>query len=834
MQTYKGCYKLIGYIRCQIDKRELKKNITFICTDLNSYVEDLFNIKAEGLIGKNINDIKDPSLKNLFSWVHHEINPEIGFNGEEFQVDIHDGKISCSVYFIDNTSFIILLVPPHKLQDDSNEISTSEFELSGIKEALFNSYIVSIADRRGIIVNVNEKFIEVSGYTKNELVGSNHNIINSGHHSREFWLNMWKTISRGNNWRNDVCNRAKDGSLYWVDTFISPVLNSSGEITEYISIRSLITERVLDQDKLSKLLKKMTLATHFAQLGVWEWDILNNKLEWDDNMYRIYNTDQNNFIPNYEGWFELVHIKDQERVLKEIKKSLNEDIELSISFRVTTKEGVTRYIKSSAIVEYSASNRPIRMTGICQDITQAVQSEKLSKLNLALRAKPPNITDLNSYFNNIMNELLDFMDSEYGFMGEVLYDKGVPYLKTYAITDISWSPETKALYKKHASLGMEFRNMKTLFGYAITRKILIISNNPATDDRRGGLPAGHPALDHFIGIPVFDALDNMIGLIGLANKTNGYFESDAKILASFIDNFANVIKAIQNERSKLEIEHKLDESSKRLNSIIIGANIGTWDFNLITGKVDVNERWADIVGYTLEEIGEMSIDIWNTCCHPDDLMKRKYSLEEHIKGESDYYDCEYRMKHKNGSWVWVLDRGKIYEYSDNGRPTLMSGTYQDITANKKLESSIKDLTTKDYLTGIYNRMHMLKLIEIESFSVLNNKENFSLVLMDIDYFKNINDLHGHLAGDFILIEFSKIMLQNIRSNELFGRYGGEEFLLLMKNCNKENAVKRISKILSAIKSTVFPYRGVNIAFTISCGVIDTNEFSVDHINAKVY
>jgi PAS domain S-box-containing protein len=146
---------------------------------------------------------------------------------------------------------------------------------------------------------------------------------------------------------------------------------------------------------------------------------------------------------------------------------------------------------------------------------------------------------------------------------------------------------------------------------------------------------------------------------------------------------------IRAERQQAAIE--LDQTKERLQLAIEGSGIGLWDWSVQTGALTLNDRWAEMIGYTLPELEPISLETWQRHTHPDDLQQATLRLDQHCRQEIPSYACELRMRHKLGKWIWVLGRGKVVAWDASGQPLRMIGTHLDITDRKLNEATLQQL-----------------------------------------------------------------------------------------------------------------------------------------------
>ncbi len=161
-------------------------------------------------------------------------------------------------------------------------------ETEALRKTLDEHAIFSVADARGRIIDINDAFCKISGYTREELLGKDHKLLNSGTHPKAFWVDVWKTIANGNAWHGEVCNRSKDGSLYWVDSIIAPFHGADGKIERYVSIRSDITAKKQAEDAARAATEMLRRTGAMAAIGGWELEVATGRITWSPEVYSIH------------------------------------------------------------------------------------------------------------------------------------------------------------------------------------------------------------------------------------------------------------------------------------------------------------------------------------------------------------------------------------------------------------------------------------------------------------------------------------------------------------------------------------------------------------------
>jgi PAS domain S-box-containing protein len=268
-----------------------------------------------------------------------------------------------------------------RLQEQFETLRTTLYERERQQHALDAHAIVSVSDSDGNILHANDLFCEASGYSRQELLGSNHRMIKSGMHSPEFYTGMWRTITRGVIWHGELCNRRKDGSAYWVKTSIVPFLDASGKPYQYISIRTDIT-RVKEAEQ------RLARSQVYANIGTWDWNIKTGDLYWSERIGPLFGYPEGMLETTFENFVAAVHPDDRTPVLNAVRACIEHGAEYNIEHRCLWPDGSIHWLLERGDVVRDAAGNPLHMLGVVQDITerklaQMAQEESRARLEEA-------------------------------------------------------------------------------------------------------------------------------------------------------------------------------------------------------------------------------------------------------------------------------------------------------------------------------------------------------------------------------------------------------------------------------------------------------------------
>ena len=237
------------------------------------------------------------------------------------------------------------------------------------------------------------------------------------------------------------------------------------------------------------------------------------------------------------------------------------------------------------------------------------------------------------------------------------------------------------------------------------------------------------------------------------------------------------LSVARNINQRLALEKDLNSRDTHLRFALTEASDGLWDWNLQTNEVFFSPQLARMLGYGPHEMAP-TLDTWAKNIHPDDALRVRTVLQEHIEGLRERYTAQYRLRNRNGHYLWVHDRGRVCEHNAQGKPIRMVGMVHNITDQKATEQTLQNLASHDALTGLLNRREcdMVMTRQLDLCRRLNI--TMGICFFDIDHFKKINDEQGHAAGDRVLQHLSQVVATDVRSTDYFFRWGGEEFLLI--------------------------------------------------------
>lgn len=511
-------------------------------------------------------------------------------------------------------------------------LDSERYEREREHRALNDHAIVSVADGRGRIIRLNDKFCEVSGYSSEELYGQDHRIVNSGVHSKAFFREMWQTITSGKTWRGEICNHSKDGTPYWVDSTITPFMDAQGKPYQFVSIRTDITPQkrmlaALEQSERDyrDLTANLPGIVYRSAVGVAPAMTLNSEA--------ICGYTRDDLESGLVLWRDRVHPDDQEQRDAVIARLRALSDTAVLEYRIRHKDGRWIWVRDHMRSIFSNDDVFETIDGVIFDITDRKRAEEqlnetATLLDSVIENVPTMIflkraTDLSFAMINRAGEQL------LGIKREDLLDR----------TDYDFFPRAQADHFTAADRETLTSGKET---YTPEETVATRNGNRVLSTRKIALKNRQGEAEYLLGI----SLD--------------------------ITDYA---------RSKAEVE----DARERLSRAQSFAGIGTWGYDLNSGDLFLSDHAAPVFGLPDGEIW-MSWGEFASLVYPEDLPGLEQAMAA-LLDDTQPHTSEHRIVLPDGNLRWVRATGAVVESGATGRSVL--GVIQNIDEQKRAELALR-------------------------------------------------------------------------------------------------------------------------------------------------
>jgi diguanylate cyclase (GGDEF)-like protein/PAS domain S-box-containing protein len=512
-------------------------------------------------------------------------------------------------------------------------VRTNEAWLGTIR----SQYIMSATNPQGDIIEINDAFCAISQYSREELLGKNHRLVNSTFHPKAFFSDMWQTIRNGKPWRGDICNRSKDGNLYWVDSLIVPFLDSSGEVERYISIRSDITSRKQAETNLLAEQKTLAAIIEGTGAGSWEWNVQTGHTRFNEQWAKILGYRLEELSPvSINTWRELTHPDDLIVADRLIKRHLcGESPRYECEFRIRNCYGQWVWVLARGkLLSHTPTGEPEWMFGTQLDINLRKQQEEALRKNQALLNRTGQIAGIGGW--------------------EVDLESGV----------IFWSDETRRIHGVDSGYKPDIA--KAINFYAPEAQPII----QAAVERAMATGEGWD-----LELPFIQQSGQHIWVRAVGSVE---FEHDRPV---------RIVGAFQNITERINQSKAIVEAHERMALATDSGQIGVWELDVVTGNLTWDAWMYRLYGLT-EDNHLQAYELWTRHLHPEDKKTAESALEMAIKGIKEF-NTEFRIVWGDGSIHHLRASARVIR-DQQGNAVKMVGVNWDVSPLRLLAAQLSD------------------------------------------------------------------------------------------------------------------------------------------------
>jgi len=425
----------------------------------------------------------------------------------------------------------------------------------------------------------------------------------------------------------------KDGTLRWILAKGEALRDENGKPYRMAGSHSDITDRKNAEAALHENKLRLELAMDAGEHGFWDWNLISNETYFSPVYYTMLGYEDRELPMNFHTFNTLIHPEDKDTVMPLVKKSLNEGMPYSAEFRLLCKNGLYKWINGKGKTYLDKKNKPYRAVGVHIDI------HELKTLEIKLKQN----TD---YLNSLISNTPAIIYSYKIFADGTL--------------DLSYVSE----------------NVKNILGFTpndFVGNVEFWAQCVHPDDipNLSGKLSGKESIDEY---RFLDSMGNYRWL------------NDQQRLIKDENGIKEIVGTWWDNTEQKNAGEQLQESQLRLSVAIDGTEAGIWDWDITNNKVVYSVQWKAMLGYEDTEI-ENVFEGWKNLWHPDDVAAIEKSVSDHLNGLTEKYEVIHRCRHKDGSWRWIMTRGKLLK-DKNNKPYRWIGTNIDITRQKQAEIEI--------------------------------------------------------------------------------------------------------------------------------------------------
>ncbi|MBF0187244.1 MAG: EAL domain-containing protein [Magnetococcales bacterium] len=534
--------------------------------------------------------------------------------------------------------------------------------------------------------------------------------------------------------------RRSSGQMFPVEISLSRVA-VAGTVRILMTVRDVggYNDRV---EEIKRRYESLALVQSIAHLGTWDWNIVNNVVEWSDGFYTLYGLDSETFEPSYDAFLEAVHPEDRAQVTGEVAKVLeNPDHHYLLEHRIIRPDGEIRHVLEHGEVHWNDAGEPVRMIGIVHDITERKEIDLIAQAQHELLRSAQRIAGLGSW-------------------------RWYP-----ARQEMEWSEELFTLFGRDAereSPGYD-RFMEVM--HPLDRARVEREMRAALSDPEVGYDLEHRLLRE-------DGTERIVHAQGTVTCDTG---GQAVVMTGVM---LDVTERKETQADLQLARHIIDNTH---DAVIIT--------DLDGSILDVNHAYATITGYTCEEVLGRNPRLGKSGKHDQefyDAMWREILTEGQWSGE--IWD-----RRKSGE-IYPKQLSVFTLLGEQGQPDRYVGIFNDISYRKSRELELQRLTHFDSLTGLPNRTLFKDRLDQAIVTARRRKERVALLFVDLDRFKYVNDTLGHEAGDELLKRVSERIKKHLREADTVARLGGDEFAVALSGVANDQGVALVAgNILNALK-----------------------------------